>query len=276
MIPRDDDSQRWKLTIAYDGQPYEGWQSQPSGNTIQDLLENALAQFNGLPQGTRIHGSGRTDAGVHADGQVAHFDAPKHLTLDENAWPRALNARLPASIRVLRAEIVPGDFHARFSAVAKTYIYKVYIGNILLPMLAGRFHHVPFPIDIDALLRSANILQGRHDFHAFAANRGPGCPPPRTTIRTLSDITLLRPQADQVFLRFTADGFLYRMVRLLVGTMLQFAQGKLVEDDLKRFFEGPSTLKTSACAPADGLYLTEVVYPLNPTDPSFPHIARRC
>ena len=252
--------QRWKWTVAYDGATYEGWQSQPSGNTIQDTLERALADMKGMPADTRVHGSGRTDAGVHADGQVCHVDTPATLHLDAQSWPRAMNARLPANIRILKAEAVSNAFHARFSVVSKTYRYQIFLGNILPPMLAERAWRIHNPLDRNVLVRAANILQGTHDFRAFAANRGPNCPPPPSTVRTIKRIEITEPSNNQWFLEFTADGFLYRMVRMLVGTMVQCAQGKLSENELKMLVSAPRLLKTSACAPAEGLYLYNVCY----------------
>ena len=252
--------QRWKWAIAYDGQAFEGWQSQPSGNTIQDHLERALAEIKGVPQGTRIHGSGRTDAGVHAEGQVAHVDVPAGLGLSAESWLGAMNARLPASIRVLSVEAVDRSFHARFSVVEKSYHYKVFFGKILPPMLAGRVWHLHGHLDTDGLRRCAAILQGRHDFQAFAANRGPHSPPPRSTIRTIKAIEIAEKCESLLILRFTADGFLFRMVRLMMGTMVQVAQRKLSEENLIALLEGRAPLKTSACAPAHGLYLSAVVY----------------
>ncbi|MEN9022778.1 MAG: tRNA pseudouridine(38-40) synthase TruA [Verrucomicrobiaceae bacterium] len=252
--------QRWKWTVAYDGATYEGWQSQPSGNTIQDVLEHALAEMNGMPTETRVHGSGRTDAGVHADGQVCHVDTPMRLHLDAQSWPRAMNARLPASIRILEAEPVSDAFHARFSVISKTYRYQIFLGNILPPMLAERAWQIHNPLDRNVLLQAANILEGTHDFRAFAANRGPNCPLPRSTVRTIKRIEVTETTNNQWFMEFTADGFLYRMVRMLVGTMIQFAHGKLSESRLKELVSAPRLLKTSACAPAKGLYLSKVFY----------------
>lgn len=252
--------QRWKWTIAYDGAPYGGWQSQPGGNTIQDHLEAALSEIRGLPSGTRVHGSGRTDAGVHAYGQVAHIDAPIDLSLDAKAWPHALNARLPGSIRVLVAEAVPQDFHARFSASEKTYVYRLYLGKILPPMLWNRVWHIHNSLDVGALRHAGQCLRGRHDFKAFAANRGKNSPPPATTVRNLTKVEILEEPDNQLVLSFTADGFLYRMVRMLTGTMVRFAQGKLSESDLLSLLDDRELLKTSACAPAGGLYLRDVAY----------------
>ncbi|MFT4640713.1 MAG: tRNA pseudouridine38-40 synthase [Verrucomicrobiales bacterium] len=260
----DEPMQRWKWTVAYDGTSYEGWQSQSSGNTIQDKLEKALAEMNGLPPRTPVHGSGRTDAGVHAEGQVAHIDTPARLTLTEDSWPRAMNARLPESIRIMKAEAVPESFHARFSVVEKTYTYRLFLGNILPPMLAGRTWHVHKSLDEDDLRRAASLLTGRHDFRAFAANRGPRCAAPRSTARTIREIEIIEVPEDQMLIRFTADGFLYRMVRMLVGTMVKYSQAKLSETGLKLLVSAPSVLKTSACAPAGGLYLSDVSYAPSP------------
>ena len=253
-------TQRWKWTVAYDGATYEGWQSQPSGDTIQDALERALAEMNSMPTGIRVHGSGRTDAGVHADGQVCHVDTPARLHLDSQSWPRAMNARLPATVRILDAEPVSDAFHARFSVIRKTYRYQIFHGNILPPMLAKRAWRIHKHLDRNVLLQAARLLEGTHDFKAFAANRGPNCPPPRSTVRTIKRIEIVETPDNQWFLEFTADGFLYRMVRLLVGTMIKFAHGKLLENELKQLVYTPGPLKTSACAPAEGLYLSEVCY----------------
>ena len=252
--------QRWKWTVAYDGASYEGWESQPSGNTIQDALERALTSMKGMPKGTRVHGSGRTDAGVHAEGQVCHVDAPTCLTLDAESWPRAMNARLPASIRIMNAEAVSPDFHARYSVLTKTYRYKLVHGNILHPMLAQRVWRIHNPLQQDVLTKAANVFIGRHDFKAFAANRGAHCPPPQSTVRTIKSIEIAQVVDDLLFLDFSADGFLYRMVRMLVGTMVDFALGKLSETELRQLVEEPRLLKTSACAPAAGLYLLAVDY----------------
>lgn len=252
--------QRWKWIVAYDGAPYEGWQSQPSGNTVQDHLESALSQMNGMPLATRVHGSGRTDAGVHAEGQVAHVDAPASLTLDADSWPRAMNVRLPSSIRILQAEPVPQTFHARFSASEKVYHYKIFRGNILSPMLARRAWHIHKSLDLNRMEKAAELLQGTHDFRAFAANRGSKVPPPRSTVRTIRQIKITEVPDNQLILEFAGDGFLYRMVRMLTGTLVRFTLGEISESALKKLVLAPGLLKTSACAPAEGLYLYRVDY----------------
>lgn len=251
--------QRWKLTIAYDGQSFEGWQSQPSGNTIQDLVAKGIAKIS-QQEKVVLHGAGRTDAGVHALGQVAHFDVPATLTLRPEQWPLAINTQLPPQIRVLAAEAKEPSFHARFSATGKTYTYQLGVGNILSPMDYGRLWMIHKPLDSTALLHAASVLEGRHDFRCFAANRGPGCPPPATTIRTIESIQCTQSTNSQWKLTFIGDGFLYKMVRMLVGTMVQHATHKLSESSLLRLVSAPPDLKTSACAPADGLYLESVRY----------------
>ena len=259
MTTEQKETQRWRMTIAYDGQPFEGWQSQPSGNTIQDHLERALVGITKL-EGIRLHGSGRTDAGVHADAQVAHFDAPAHLKLGPENWPMALNTQLPPQIRVLKSSAVDDNFHARFSAVGKTYTYKLAVGRILSPMLYGRIWMLHKPLDSTVLTNAAKRLEGRRDFRCFAANRGSGSPEPQSTIRTIDRIICQQSADNQWELTFSGDGFLYKMVRMLVGTMVGLATFEISESTFQKLVSAPRDLKTSACAPAVGLYLSDVRY----------------
>ena len=159
-----------KLTIAYDGAPFAGWQIQPNVETVQERIEKALAEVAKEP--LRLHGSGRTDAGVHALGQVAHFDSPDHLTMNPFNWVPALNTKLPPEIRILECEEVPDDFHARFSAVSKTYTYRLCLSPILPPFLARRAWHLPRQLNPDDLAQALELFRGSHDFRSFAANRG--------------------------------------------------------------------------------------------------------
>ncbi len=262
-------TQRWKIIVAYDGQPFQGWQSQPSGETIQDHLQGAIARIT-KTNGIVVHGAGRTDAGVHALAQVAHFDAPVDLKLDSESWVRALNAHLPAQIRVLESENVPDSFHSRFSAIGKSYTYKLCIDKILPPMEFGRVWLIHQSLEEDVLKRAASLLEGKHDFRCFAANRGAKVPPPSSTVRTINEIEIAKVSNNQWTLTFTGDGFLYKMVRMLVGTMVKFALGEISENHLNALVEAQTPLKTSACAPPDGLYLAQVYYhhvasPLPPT-----------
>ena len=250
---------RLKLTIAYDGRGFAGWQVQPGKDTIQARLEAALAEIAKEP--LRLHGSGRTDSGVHAAGQVAHFDAPGQLTMNPVNWLAALNTKLPATIRVLECEEVPAEFHARFSARSKTYRYELSIAPILPPFQAGRVWHLPRQLDPKTLEDALACFLGRHDFRAFAANRGNETEG-TDFHRTLSEASL-RTIPEGYLLTFTGEGFLYKMVRLLTGAAVQTAQGYFRLDDLASLLDQAPDIprgKSPLCAPPDGLSLVEVRY----------------
>ena len=255
---------RLKLTIAYDGTGLAGWQSQPGGNTVQDLLEAAIAETAKQP--SRIHGSGRTDAGVHALGQVAHFDAPDGLAMNPFNWVPALNTKLPAAIRVMACEEVAEDFHARYSATGKTYRYDLSTEPVLSPFRAGRAWHLPRQLDPFTLREVLGCFEGRHDFEAFGARRGNETEE-TSFVRTVTRVEL----AETDFgwrLRFSGDGFLYKMVRLLTGAAIQAAQGRLGVEAVAAMLDQPSGLprgRNSHCAPADGLFLESVDYGGGPT-----------
>ena len=212
---------RLRLRIAYDGAPFEGWQSQARGNTVQDRLEAAFGVLCG-GQRVVVHGSGRTDAGVHARGQVAHVDLPPDARLPLERWAGALNANLPAAIRVKSARLAPPDFHARFSAKGKVYRYRIWNSPIFDPFETGRAWHLPSALDVAAMRAAAATFLGRHDFAAFAANRGH---PVENTARTIRRVEL-RQRGARLTLEFEGDGFLYHMVRLMVGTLVRCAQGR--------------------------------------------------
>ncbi len=242
--------------IAYNGKPFDGWQSQPHGKAVQDHIERALECVVKSP--VRIHGSGRTDAGVHALGQVAHFDLDANPVPAER-WPIAINCHLPPEIRVMHCEEKPGDFHARFSAVGKIYEYRVRFATILPPMEHGRVWLVPGRWRLDGLTAAATAVSGRHDFAAFAANRGH---PEHDTVRSLKVFPSLDPDFEELCtIRFEGDGFLYRMVRLLTGAMVQVATGRIPLTELERLLEAPRGETCRFCAPADGLTLVTVLYP---------------
>ncbi|MEM7012408.1 MAG: tRNA pseudouridine(38-40) synthase TruA, partial [Verrucomicrobiota bacterium] len=204
------DRHRFKLTVAYDGRPFEGWQSQPSGNTIQDHLQSAVHAIH--PESGAVHGSGRTDAGVHALAQIAHFDAPTELKMDASAWLRALNTKLPRTIRMMNCEAVDSDFHARFSATGKTYQYDLFTGQVLPPLRLGLAWHVTKTIDLQLLKEAALRFEGRHDFAAFAANRGDPESNPTDTRRTIFSVQT-QINGPDLRLTFHGEGFLYKMVR---------------------------------------------------------------
>lgn len=251
---------RLKLTVAYDGRPYNGWQSQPDGKTVQDHLHKALAEIAKQP--ISIQGSGRTDSGVHALGQIAHFDTPDPTSMNPANWLAALNTKLAATIRILASEAVPPDFHARFSAVGKIYHYDICTDPVLPPHKAGLAWHLPRGLDASLLAEALQKVCGRHDFHAFAAYRG-NEPLAMDYHRTIH-AAYLEILADGCRLTFAGDGFLYKMVRLLTGAAVKVAQGKLRPADFTALLDqGPHLPrgKSPLCAPADGLYLQQVLYP---------------
>ncbi len=244
---------RLRLLIAYEGSGFDGWQSQASGKAVQDYLERAVAHLVG--ERRVVHGSGRTDSGVHALGQVAHVDVPAGR-LSTEAWEGALNAQLPPGVRVLGVSHAARGFHARFGAVGKEYIYRMWNARSLHPLEIGRVWHLPTPVDADVLRLCAGALQGSHDFAGFAANRGR---PETNTERTIYALTL--KTAGPLFtLRFAGNGFLYRMVRMLAGSMVRVAQGKADVAWLEDLLHRPAGRRTSFCAPAQGLFLKRVRY----------------
>lgn len=250
---------RFRLDVAYDGRPWAGWQSQVGGDTIQDQL---LAALRSIHSGiTTVQGSGRTDAGVSALAQVAHFDVPVDASLDAGAWVRALNTRMPTSIRVMAAEEVPHDFHARFSAISKTYCYRIWSGPVLPPLEAGLAWHVPRLGACSGLEKALESFRGRHDFRAFSANRGDGRDEDRDTVRDILAVAI--KEGDHCLeISITGSGFLYKMVRFLVGSAVRVAQGKLSLEALDALRKGHSeSPKAPYCAPADGLRLERVQYP---------------
>jgi len=252
-------TRRLKLTLAYDGRPFCGWQSQARKGSVQDALEAAFAK---LCDGKRvpIHGSGRTDAGVHALAQTAHADVPRER-FSPAQWLAALNAHLPHEIRVVRCQWAKPDFHARFAAKGKRYIYRIWNGPVMPPLEIGRAWHVFQPLNMRQLRLATALLTGTHDFGNFAANRGVPCP---DTVRTIRKISIAGQPGGLITLTFVGDGFLYKMVRLLTGSLVRVAQGKSDQAWLAAFLTPPEPdqprKKTSFAAPAEGLYLARVLY----------------
>ena len=247
------ESRRLKLVISYDGRDFAGWQSQKHGNTIQDRLEDAFHRVCGTRLG--VTGSGRTDAGVHALGQSAHVDVPAAQFAAER-WLKALNGVLPPAIRILRARFVAKSFHARFSAKSKVYRYRIINGRVRPPLEIGRAWHIASSLDRELLGRAAEFFVGRHDFAAFAANRGKE---ERSTLRTVEYVRVTG-RRDLLEIEFSADGFLYKMVRLMVGAMARCALGKESLQSIELRLERPSRASARFVAPAAGLYLVRVGY----------------
>lgn len=245
---------RLKLLIAYDGRPFRGWQSQASGDAVQDFIEAAFVKITGTR--VTVHGAGRTDAGVHALGQVAHVDLPLP-TLAPGRWAPALNANLPAEIRILRATRASHGFHARFGACGKVYTYRIWNASFMHPLELGRAWHMPTDLDFSVIKECAAMFVGEHDFAGFAANRGH---PVQSTVRKISSIRATR-RGPSIVIRFQGTGFLYKMVRMLTGTIVRCGQGKAEPTLISDLLDRPGAAKTNWSAPADGLYLTRVLYP---------------
>ncbi len=251
--------ERLKLIVAFDGRNFSGWQSQPNRNGIQDHLiaafDRILGQRSAATSGVKVHGAGRTDAGVHALAQVAHADVPVGR-LTSTAWRNSLNAVLSPEIRIIGVRPVPFSFHAQHSAEGKVYRYRIWVGQVLPPLELGRAWHVPQPMSLEALLAAAALLEGTHDFASFAANRGH---PEKSTVRTLFRVKI-RKRGSLLWLEFAGTGFLYRMVRMLTGSLIQVSCGRSGQEWFKDLFENPGKRKTNYLAPAHGLYLVRVIY----------------
>ncbi|MEO5753438.1 MAG: tRNA pseudouridine(38-40) synthase TruA [Chthoniobacterales bacterium] len=251
--PATRSSRRLKLIVAYDGTDFAGWQSQANGETIQDRMEAAFAQVTG--QQVRVHGAGRTDAGVHAAGQCAHVDLPPSR-LTPSVLADALNASLPPTIRIMRCKVVPSTFHARFDATGKVYRYRIATGRVLSPLELGRAWHVVRALDDEVLRTAAATFLGQHDFAGFAANRGH---PVNSTVRTIRRVRVQR-SAGITVLEFDGNGFLYKMVRLMVGAIVRCALGQTTLPELRSRLDKTADEKARLVAPAAGLTLVRVRY----------------
>ncbi|MCX7885748.1 MAG: tRNA pseudouridine(38-40) synthase TruA [Verrucomicrobiae bacterium] len=242
-------TRRFKLTIAYDGTAYGGWQRQPNAVTVQELLEKAIEKVTGTT--VIIHGSGRTDAGVHARAQVASCSIATHLA--PATLLRALNANLPDDIRVLRVEQAEPGFHARFSAKWKEYRYQIDCGAVADPFLRRYAWHHPGKLDIAAMRRAARLLIGRHDFSALAAKSE------RSPVRTVMRLAITR-RGNLLTIGIVADGFLYKMARSIVGVMVKIGEGKLTAEQLRDILVSRKRTALVETAPAHGLFLWRVGY----------------
>ena len=246
----------FKLTIAYDGTDFHGWQIQSHKPTVQGEIVNVLRRIT--QENVQLHAAGRTDAGVHAFGQVGSFRTQSALSAGE--FQRALNALLPPTIRIAAAEEVGPDFNARWSARGKTYRYRLYRGKVVPPMLWRYVLHYPFPLDEDAMRDASARFVGLHDFASFAASTGSEeDDKERSTAREIYSTELVR-SADGEELVFTVRGrsFLRYMVRKMVGTLLDVGRGKLKPDDIDRLYELKDRSKSGPTVPPQGLCMVSV------------------
>ena len=248
-----------KLKLAYDGSEFHGWQMQPGVPTIQGMLADVAQKIT--QERTQIHGASRTDTGVHALGQVANFRTQSTLSAAE--FLRAFNALLPPSIRIIAAEEVGPDFHARWQSLGKTYHYRIFRGRVVPPFDWRYVLHYPWPLDEDVMTEAARLFEGEHDFTSFAASSGSEEDDrDRNTVRILFRSELLR-QAEKSELVYVVRGrsFLRYMVRKIVGTLMEVGKGKIAPADIPRIFELRDRSHSGPTVPPQGLYLVSLEYP---------------
>ncbi|WPC22346.1 tRNA pseudouridine(38-40) synthase TruA [Pediococcus inopinatus] len=250
---------RYKITIAYDGTNFAGFQKQPKQRTVEEILERAVNKIAKKPAKLiKVYGSGRTDAGVHALGQVVHFDIP--FSLSDNAMLHALNSILPLDIEVLEAQQVTSEFHARYGTQGKRYRYRLALGEFVDPFKRNYTAHWKFPLDLQAIQTALPDLIGEHDFSSFCAAGGHT----KTNIREIYEATAVYDKAqNEIVFEFYGSGFLYNMVRIMVAVLIEIGSGKRPEHDIIRLLEVKNRDQARVTAPASGLYLKKVYYPKN-------------
>ncbi len=241
-----------KLVLEYDGFEYYGWQAQDDVPTIQGTIEASLGKI--LGERVRVNGAGRTDARVHALGQVASFQCPSNIPTD--ALQRALNSSLPRDMVVQDVQDVPTDFHARFSALSKVYAYRILNRPLRAPLRLRYAWHIPQPLDIAAVALAGTYLQGTHDFRSFQATGNEV----KTTERTVTELTVTH-EGEEIVISCAANGFLRHMVRNIVGTLVEVGRGARQPADIGHILDGRDRQLAGATAPAHGLYLVQVLYP---------------
>jgi tRNA pseudouridine38-40 synthase len=246
-------SKRIKCTLSYDGTHFSGYQIQPGKRTVQGELERVLEQMH-KGKAIRVTASGRTDAGVHAYGQVIHFDT--FLSLSSDQWKKALNAQLPDDIVIKDVQEADPSFHARFSAKAKEYRYKVRIAQERDVFLRNYCYHYPYPLDMEAMRRALRLIEGTHDFTSFCSAKTDV----DDRVRTIYKADMTVHDDDLLEFCFIGNGFLYNMVRIIVGTILEVGQGKRSIDSISHAFEAKDRQFAGKTAPPQGLYLWKVYY----------------
>lgn len=242
---------RMKLTIAYDGTNYCGWQIQPNGITIEEVMNKALSKLTG--EGIQVIGASRTDSGVHAMGNVAVFDT--NTTIPAEKIAMALNQRLPEDIVVVKSEEVPLDFHPRYCDCSKTYEYHIINTKIPIPTERLTNYFVSYTLDFDKMREAASYLVGEHDFASFCNVRTDV----ESTVRTITALDILT-EGNRVTIRITGNGFLYNMVRIIVGTLIRVGRGFYEPEKVKEILEAKDRKAAGVTAPAHGLMLMKIEY----------------
>ncbi len=241
------------IEIEYDGTNYSGWQIQPNSTTIQEQIMKALKKLTGKE--IILHGAGRTDAGVHAYGQVASFMLEMNIPVER--IPLALNSNLPEDITIVNARQVPMDFHARYNAIGKRYIYHIYENRYRSSLLRNYSYHVRYDLDHNKMREGAKILMGTHDFRGFMS-KGSSI---ENTIRTIHKLDLISKD-NSLYIHIEGDGFLYNMVRIITGTLVKIGAGNMPVDQIKKVLESGDRTLAGPKAPPEGLFLDKVFYPL--------------
>ncbi len=250
---------RYKLTMAYDGHLFHGFQKQINARSVQSVVEKALKTMT-KGQDVAVHGSGRTDAGVHGIGQVIHFDYPGNIPPERMV--RALNSLMPLDALFKDAEIVDEDFHVQYSAKAKWYQYRVDCGRFTDPFKRFYTGHYPYPLEVERIQEALKDIVGEHDFSSFAASGGSI----KNKVRTIYWANVVEDKEhNELIFNFCGNGFLYNMVRILVATSLEIGNGRRPVDDFQRLFKIKDRNKARGTAPASGLYLMQVFYDEIPT-----------
>jgi tRNA pseudouridine38-40 synthase len=243
---------RYKCIISYDGSGFSGYQVQPNKRTVQSQIESVLAKIH-KGSVVKIAASGRTDAGVHAKGQVIHFDSA--LSLPEDKWELALNSMLPEDISVLSVEKADSAFHVRFDASGKEYRYFLYQSPIRDPFQRNYAYHYPYPLNLAVMRKACTFLLGTHDFSSFCSARTEV----EDKVRTIETIEISQ-DGDRISFRFIGNGFLYNMVRILVGTLIEVGSGKRQPEEIVGILEKRDRRYAGKTAPGQGLYLWKVFY----------------
>ena len=246
---------KYRLTVAYDGAGYQGWQIQVIGTGVQEILEKALAKL--FPSGPRVHSSSRTDTGVHAVGMVVHFEVPQaEARMTPDKLVLAVNAHLPDDIRILAAAKPRKSFHARFDASGKEYRYLIWNHVAHHPLLRTQSWHVKKRLDLPAMRAAAKLFVGTHDFRSFRANPDYDS---KHTVRTLRQVAI-QGAGPLYTVVIRGDGFLYKMCRGIVGTLVQVGEGKIAPEDIHEILAGKDRRLAGMTAPAHGLVLWKVFY----------------
>ena len=245
---------RIKLTVSYDGTNYCGWQVQPNGITIEEVLNKAICKLTG--EETAVIGASRTDSGVHALRNVAVFDTESRIPAERFSY--ALNQRLPRDIVVVKSEEVPAEWHPRYQNTLKTYEYHIINTKTPIPTKRLYNYFVSFDLDVEQMRKGASYLLGEHDFAAFCCIRTNA----KTTVRTITDLQILQGGADgeEITIRVTGNGFLYNMVRIIAGVLIRVGRGFYEPEKVKELLDGAERTREAVTAPPQGLMLMEIKY----------------